>query len=444
MNKISYFLLPFAQLLQQTAFSQERELTNKVEQYVRPYVETNNFSGTILISRKGEILFHKAYGFASLEFKVPNDLNTIFHIASISKTLTAAAILLLEQRGLLATEDALSKYIPDYPSGDKITIHHLLSHTSGITDVNDLPEYDIASLQPQTPETLVALFRNKPLEFQPGEKYAYTSSNYNVLAFIIEQVSKKKYGDFLKENLFTPLGMDHTFHHGNMTQLVNKMAEGYDIDGNFGLQKSPYLDWSSKTGGGSVASTADDLEKWNMALFGTAILSDKSKAKMLTEYVDAGYGWYLGKQFEKNYIFMNGRSPGFCTHIGRYPEEEICIIVLSNINVFIPKKIAIDLAGILFNKLVEAPSINSSKINGEELRQLVGKYKFGKDFYIPGFILELTSRDGNLLSNYGGLIPTKPLEFIQRKYWLKVAFNKDAVGKISGVTIDKYHGEKID
>ena len=222
------------------------------------------------------------------------------------------------------------------------------------------------------------------------------------------------------------------------------MAEGYDIDGNFGLQKSPYLDWSSKSGGGSLASTANDLEKWNKALFGTAILSDKSKTKMFTQYVEAGYGWYLGKQFDKNYIYMNGRSPGFCTHIGRYPEEQICVIVLSNINVFISKKIAIDLAGILFNQPVEAPAINSSKMNDEELRPLIGKYKFGKDFYIPGFILELTSREGNLLSNYGGLIPTKPLEFIQRKYWLKVEFNKDAVGKISGVTIDKYHGEKIE
>jgi CubicO group peptidase (beta-lactamase class C family) len=444
MNKISCYLLLLVLLLQHKVFSQEKKLAEKFEQYIRPYVETNNFSGSILISQKGKILFNKAYGFANLEFAVPNDVNTIFHIASISKTFTAAAILLLEQRGLLSTEDALSKYIPDYPSGDKITIHHLLSHTSGITDVNDLPEYVKASLQPQTPETLVALFKNKPLEFQPGEKYEYTSSNYNVLAFIIEQVSKKKYEDFLKENIFKPLGMDHSFHHGNMTQLVNKMAEGYDTDGNFGLKKSPYLDWSSKTGGGSLVSTADDLEKWNKALFGTAILSDKSKNKMFTKYVDAGYGWYLGKQFDKNYIFMNGRSPGFCTHIGRYPEEEICVIVLSNINVFIPKKIAIDLAGILFNQPVEAPAIKRSKITDEELRQLVGKYKFGKDFYIPDFVLEVTSHEGSILSNYGGLIPTKPFEFIQRSYWLKVAFNKDAVGKISGVTIDKYRGEKVE
>src|SRR5882757_10950487 len=211
MHKISGLLLLLVILSQHRTYSQEKELAGKFEQYIRPYVETNNFSGRILVSRKGKILFNKAYGFANLEFKVPNELNTVFHLASISKTFTAAGILILEQKGLVATDDPLSKYIPDYPLGNKITIHHLLSHTSGITDINDLPEYEVASLQQQTPETLVALFKNKPLEFQPGEKYLYNSGNYVLLAFIIEQVSKMKYADFLKENIYKPLGMDQTY-----------------------------------------------------------------------------------------------------------------------------------------------------------------------------------------------------------------------------------------
>lgn len=222
------------------------------------------------------------------------------------------------------------------------------------------------------------------------------------------------------------------------------MAEGYSSDGNFGLQKAPYLDWSSKTGGGSLATTVNDLEKWNRALFGTTILSDKSKNKMFTEYVDSGYGWYLGKQFDKNYIFMSGRSPGFCAHIGRYPEEEVCIIVLSNIYVSVPKQIAIDLAGILFNQHIETPTFNHVKMTDDELRQLIGKYKFGKDFYRPNFTLEVTALGGNIFCNYGGLIPVKPLEFIQRSYWLKVIFTKDATGKINGMMVDNYRGEKVE
>jgi CubicO group peptidase (beta-lactamase class C family) len=445
MNKTSCYFLLLVLLSQHNVFSQEGEFTSKVEEYIQPYVETNNFSGRILISQKGKVLFNKAYGLANVEFAVPNDLNTVFHMASLSKAFTAAAILLLEQKGLLTTEDALSKYIPDYPSGDKITIHHLLSHTSGITEINDLPEYVNASLHQQTPETLVELYKNKPLQFSPGEKYQYSNSNYSLLSLIIEKVSHRKYGDFLRENIFDPLGMSRTFHHENMTELIDKMAEGYTVDGKFGSQKAPYLDWSSKTGSGSLATTADDLAKWNTALFETTVLSDKSKSKMFTNYGESGvgYGWYFRKQLDKNYIFMNGRGPGFCTHIGRYPEEQVFIIVLSNMYVYTPRQIATDLAGILFNQPVETPAL-TRQLTNEESTQLIGKYKFGKDFYKPDFILEVALQEGKLLSNYGELIPNKPLGFFQRSYWLKVVFTKNAAGKINGMTVDNYRGEKVE
>ena len=165
---------------------------------------------------------------------------------------------------------------------------------------------------------------------------------------------------------------------------------------------------------------------------------------MFTEYADSGYGWYIGKQYNKNFIFMNGRAPGFCAHMGRYPEEEIFIIALSNMQVFIPKQMAIDLAGILFNQPVETPALNR-KLTAEESTSLTGKYKFGSDFYKPNFTLEVSMKEGKLVTNYGELIPnSKSLQFFQRSYWLKTAFSKDAAGKINGVTIDNYRGEKVE
>jgi CubicO group peptidase (beta-lactamase class C family) len=445
MTKSLLYLLLFTLVFQTSVFCQTGTLTAKFEKYIRPYVETDNFSGRILVSKKGEILFNKAYGSANLEFDVPNDLNTVFHIASLSKPFTAAAILILEQKGLLTTNDFLAKYIPDYPSGNKITLHHLLSHTSGLPEINDLPEYANASVQQQTPETLVALFKNKPLEFQPGEKYQYSNSNYTLLAFIIEQVSKEKYGPFLEENIFKPLGMDHTSVRADMSTVIKTMASGYSPDGNFGLQKAPYLDWSSKTGSGSIVATAGDLEKWNRALFGTTILSEKSKQKMFTEYVDSGYGWYMQELYNRHYVFMNGRSPGFCAHIGRYPDDEVCVIVLSNISVYLPKQIGIDLAGILFNEAVELPTFSNAALPDADLRQLVGKYKFGDDFYRRNYTMEVTTRDGHLFgSNYGELIPAGPLQFVQRSYWLKISFTKDEKGKVTGMLFDKYRGEKLE
>lgn len=432
-------------LIPNDAFSQTETLTGKFEKYIRPYVETGNFSGQVLISKKGEILFDKAYGFANLEFEIPNDLNTEFQLASVSKPFTAAGILILEQKGLLSTDDLLSKYIPDYPSGDKIKLHHLLSHTSGIPEINDLPEYETASLQQQTPESLVALYRNKPLEFQPGEKWQYSNSNYSLLAFIIEQVSKKTFGAFLEENIFKPLKMDHTFHRGDMSKVIRKMAVGYSPDGNFGLQRAPYVDWSSKTGSGSIVSNVDDLEKWNKALFGTSILSEKSKQKMFTEYGDSGYGWYMQKIHNRDYVFMNGRGPGSCTHIGRYAADGVCVIVLSNVSVFLPKQIAIDLAGILFDETVTPPAISNSKLTDVELRQLVGKYQFAEDFYRPNYKMEVTTKDGNLFgSSYGELIPAGQDKFIQRSYWLKVNFVKDSKGKVIGMYFDKYKGDRVE
>ena len=165
---------------------------------------------------------------ANYEHNIPNTSETKFHLASVSKPFTAVAILLLEEKGLLSVQDPLTKFIPDYPRGDEITIHNLLVHTSGIKNVNVFGNYDRESKFPQTPEKLVKLFKDKPLDFNPGEKYSYSNSNYNLLAFIIEKVSGKSYGEFLKENIFNHLNMKDTGHDGT----VEYSAERKNQSGN--------------------------------------------------------------------------------------------------------------------------------------------------------------------------------------------------------------------
>ncbi len=155
-----------------------------IDAYLRPFVETNSFSGVVHAARGERELFRKGYGMASYELGVPNAPETRFHIASVSKSFTAAAILLLEERGKLNTSDAISKLVPDYPNGDKIQLEHLLTHGSGIPNVNELPEYRLISRFPQTAAELVALFRDKRLEFEPGARFRYSNSNYNVLALV--------------------------------------------------------------------------------------------------------------------------------------------------------------------------------------------------------------------------------------------------------------------
>ena len=416
----------------------------KADQYIRPYVETNNFNGSVLVAVNGKIIFEKAYGYANIEFNVPNDQNTSYHLASVSKTFTAAAILILEQRKLLSTNDFISKYLPDFPSGNTITIHHLLSHTSGIPNVNDLIEYQTASLLHQTPESLIALFKDKPLVFQPGARYQYSNSNYNVLAFIIEKVSGKTYGDFLSENIFKPLHMDNTFHHNDAGRIIKNCSEGYASDGNFGLQKAAYFDWSSKTGNGSIVSTTHDLLAWDRALYAEEILTAESKKKMFTQYAGSGYGWYLGKRFDKDCIYMNGRSPGFCSNISRYPMEGLCIVVLENNYITTASKIGTDLAGIYFNQPIETPDLKLTKVKKEESNLIVGRYQFGADFYRPNFVMTITERDGFLYSDWGELISSKPFQFIQRDYWSAVSFTKTSDGKINAMMFDNFSGKKTD
>jgi hypothetical protein len=177
-------------------------------------------------------------------------------------------------------------------------------------------------------------------------------------------------------------------------------------------------------------------------LYGEKVLSAKAKAKMFKQYAGSGYGWYLGKKYDKDYIYMNGRSPGFSSHISRYPSEELCVIVLENNYVSVANQIGMDLAGIVFSQVIETPELTMLKFKKEESDLIVGKYQFGPDFYQANFLMTITDKDGYLFSDWGELIPGKPNQFIQRAFWSKVIFNKTD-GKISSMTFDNFLGKKI-
>ena len=211
----------------QTRTDTDSKLEAQVDAYVKPYLDLEGFSGSILIAKGGRVLLSKGYGMANYELSVPNTPQTRFHLASVSKTFTAAAIMILQERGQLSVKDPLSKFIPDYPNGERITLHHLLTNTSGIANVNNFPEYNTQSKFPHTPADLVEMFKQKPLDFEPGTRpYTESNSNYNLLAYIIEKLSGKSYGEFLKENIFNPVGLRSTGHDGNAQEVLPNRASG--------------------------------------------------------------------------------------------------------------------------------------------------------------------------------------------------------------------------
>lgn len=415
----------------------DQGLEAKVDAYVRPYVESNNFSGAILIARGGKVLVSKGYGMASLELGVRNTPQTRFHIASVSKSFTAAAILLLEERGKLSVRDPVSKYVPDYPQGDRILLHHLLTHTSGIPNINNFPEYPLLSQSPQTPAQLVEVFKKRPLDFQPGEKYAYSNSNYNLLALILEKVSGQPYGDFLQQNIFAPLGMTHTLHDGRAAGLIPDRASGYVPAGFDGLENAPFLDWSSKTGNGSLVTTVGDLFLWDRALYTDKLLSAASRAKMFTDHGSgAGYGWFVRQSLGHKVIAINGRSPGFTASLERYVQDDVCVILTANTYSSISQAMASDLAAIVLGEEKQVHPLHvPAQVAPALLQSYTGRYKFGTDFvFNPGLEASVELADGHLVMRGGGdtfLLPQSESEFLDRLYGGRVTFTKDANGKVT-------------
>ncbi|MFN7115720.1 MAG: serine hydrolase domain-containing protein [Saprospiraceae bacterium] len=405
-------------------------LTAKMDAYVQSYAQTNNFSGVILVKQKDKTIYQKAFGFANLEHQVPHQINTVFQLASVSKPFTAAAILWLEAHGKLKVSDSLSKFVPDYPHGDQITLHHLLTHTSGIPNINNFPAYDTITRFPQTPDKLIPVFKNLPLNFTPGERYEYSNSNYNLLAFIVEQASGKSFGDFLQETFFTPLGMNDTRHRADVKQIVPRLATGYEAKGKNALQQAVYTDWSAKIGNGSLYSTVEDLYKWDRAMYSDKILPKAAREKMLTNHIDnTGYGWFLRPLFDKKRAYINGRSPGYSAYLVRFLEEDVCIIVLSNNYVPVATQIGNDLAAILFNQPYTAPRLGTTNLSKTEMQQLVGTYQFGADFFRPNDVLHFREVKDELICEWGAVLPLGNNKFILRDFWVECSFEKDAAGQ---------------
>jgi CubicO group peptidase (beta-lactamase class C family) len=240
-----------------------------MQRVVQPYVDTRMFMGNVLVAKAGKVVFSKSYGMADLEWSVPNSPSTRFNIASMTKQFTAAAILLLEDRGKLETDDLVKKYLTDAPaSWDKITIYHLLTHTSGISD-------DAAKYEPGTPDKLV--FRDVPLNFQPGEQWAYTDLGYMVLGYLLERISGQTYEEFVRQNIFNPLGMNDSGLMSFIT-IIPRRASGY-WPGNNGIENAERFDPRIGFSAGSLYSTTEDLLRWEEGLFGGKLLTPASLRK---------------------------------------------------------------------------------------------------------------------------------------------------------------------
>jgi CubicO group peptidase (beta-lactamase class C family)/uncharacterized protein YneR len=355
-------------LLLFTTQSQAQTQTQQIDQLLTQYQAYNKFNGSVLVAHQGKVVYKKGFGEANMEWNIPNAPNTKHRLGSITKQFTAMLILQLAAEGKLDLQAPISKYLPDYPkaTGDKITTHHLLTHTSGIPNYTAMPGFfKDDSRDPYSPEEFVKKFSDKELEFTPGEQFNYSNSGYFLLGVLVEELSGKTYEQMLQEKIFTPLGMkDSGFdHHG---VIMKNRATGYEKRG-VEFVNSDYLDMSIPYAAGSMYSTVEDLYLWDQALYTTALLPQKYMDLFFQPAIPAwggshyAYGWSIGKEPIGNttdsiaVIAHGGGINGFNTTISRSITDKSLVVLLNNTGGAPLDEMTIAIRGILAGKTYDMP-----------------------------------------------------------------------------------------
>jgi CubicO group peptidase (beta-lactamase class C family) len=303
----------------------------RMDEIVQSYVDAKQFMGSVLVARGETVLFSKAYGSANLEWNIPNTTTTKFRIGSMTKQFTAAAVLLLEERGKLNVDDPVNRYYSDAPDAwDKITLYHLLTHTSGIPNHSTFPEFESLSTSRTTPNQLVKTFRDRPLEFGPGSEMRYSNSGYVLLGAIIEKVSGTSYEKFVDENVFMPLAMNDSGYDSTQS-IILRRAAGYG-PGPKGPVNARYVDMTVPYAAGALYSTTEDLLRWQRSLFGGKALSKPSLKKMTTPAKsDYAFGLEVSRRSGRSVIQHGGSINGFSSRLAYFPDGQVTVIALSNL-----------------------------------------------------------------------------------------------------------------
>jgi CubicO group peptidase (beta-lactamase class C family) len=334
----------------QTSVSLE-EIEHQADEYFGPYLEMGNFSGAILIGKGSEILLSKGYGMANYELGVANTPQTCFQIGSLGKQLTATAIMQLNERGLLGLSDPVRKHIKEFRHGDKITIHHLLSHTSGVPELPETKVFAGFDEKKELRDNWIDSLNKEKLEFAPGSKFAYRNMNYILLSEIIIRVSGRTEPEYIRENILQPLGMDgYAFNDG---RLIKGRAEGYFLvfDGFRNARFYSAMDM------GASYSSVEDYFRFLRGLFDHKVLSPSSVEKMLTPNLESyGYAWNITEvENGRKLVFHGGGSTGYVCSASSLRDEDLTIIVFSNLGNISLGRIVSDLAAIAQGQPYEIP-----------------------------------------------------------------------------------------
>ena len=396
----------------------------------------------VIVVRDGKPILRKGYGMADIELGSPIEPNTVFRIGSMTKQFTAVATLMLIQDGKLALDDPITKFFPDYPThGKTITVENLLTHTSGIRDYTEMPDFVTNTRKDYTVKEMIDHFSAEPLDFDPGTKWRYDNSGYFLLGAIIEKVSGMPWGMFLQKRIFDPVGMTETYV-GSNERIIPHRASGYTRGSDGGFENAPFLSMTQPYAAGVLFSTVDDLAKWDAVLYTDTLVRRELLEKAWTPYhlkdgssTHYGYGWQVGSWDGHRVIQHDGGINGFITDGIRLPDDHVYIAVLTNDERHRPNAelVAQRVATWVLGKPVEAPP--RITVPEEKLREYVGVYRIDANT-----TRTVTVENGKLYTQRSGggkveAIPTRPDEFHYDEVPTRLRFDRDATGKVVGMTM---------
>lgn len=320
------------------AFGSTDILTPRVDALFQEFNQAGSPGASVMVINRGKVVLAKGYGLASVEERTPCGINTNFRLASVTKQFTAMAVMILAERGKLSFEERLTDFFPEFPAyGHQITLRHLLTHTSGLIDYEDvIPKGTEIPVLDR--DVLRLLMQQDKTYFPPGTKYRYSNSAYALLALIVEARSGNTFAQFLRENIFRRLKMSGTLAYEQGLSVVPNRAFGYSPEGS-GFKRTDQSLTSSVLGDGSIYASVADLYEWDQALYADKLVSRKMLKLAFTpgpatEHPDTGYGfgWFIGEYRGLEEIWHSGNSLGFTTRIARFPEKKFAVIILTNRN----------------------------------------------------------------------------------------------------------------
>jgi CubicO group peptidase (beta-lactamase class C family) len=401
------FFLSGLVLFSQTAFGQSAK-AQQIDAYLKPFADANQFWGVVLAAQDGKIIYEKAFGLANADFKIPNQTNSRFGIASVTKPMTGVILTRLIEEKKIAAEDKLGKYIPDFPNGDKITIQMLRSHRSGIPHRVMRPEEESVAY---TSAEFVEKVKQAKLAFEPGAQRMYSSGGYAVLARVLEIASGKPYAQLLQEYVFEPAGMRDSMDF-NSEFVMERRAQDYMLDAR-GVLNAPLKDYSFLVGAGSVYSTAADVYK-----FGEAVLDGKYGEAAKTNAVTG------------NAIVASGSTNGHRAFLNINRDKKWGYVLVSNLGSGAFDIIQQNVEAILDGKQV-APTVVNPKIipnPNKNLAEFTGRY-----VRQGGGEIEIVVKNNLLQSGDIKLYPTGADRFFEYRFFGDVTFVRDGAGKIKEI-----------